>query len=128
MGRAFTNVVENALHAMPGDGRLAVSATADAQDVTLIVRDTGVGLDEAALARVFEPYFSTKVSGTGLGMAIAKRNVELNGGAIAIASRKGEGASVTLRFPVAPPGATGGGGPDSSRRQSVPPPGTHTPS
>ena len=128
VGRAFTNVVENALHAMPGDGRLAVSATADAGDVTLVVRDTGVGLDEAALARVFEPYFSTKVSGTGLGMAIARRNVELNSGAIAIASRKGEGASVTLRFPVAPPGATGGGGPDSSRRQSVPTPRTHTPS
>ena len=102
VARAFTNVVENALHAMPGEGRLTVSATANAHEVVLTVRDTGVGLDEAALSRVFEPYFSTRVSGTGLGMAIAKRNVELNGGAIEIASRKGDGAAVTLRFPVEP--------------------------
>ena len=101
IGRAITNVVENALHAMPGDGRLGVSATVGAQDVVLVVQDTGVGLDEALLAHVFEPYFSTKVSGTGLGMAIAKRNVELNGGTIAIDSRKGEGATVTLRLPLA---------------------------
>lgn len=100
VGRAFTNVVENALHAMPGAGRLAVAAAADAREVALVVRDTGAGLDEAALARVFEPYFSTKASGTGLGMAIARRNVELNGGSIGIASRKGEGAAVTLRFPI----------------------------
>ena len=108
-GRAFTNVIENALHAMPGEGRLVVSATAAAREVVLVVRDTGVGLDEASLAHVFEPYFSTKVSGTGLGMAIAKRNVELNGGAIAIDSREGEGAAVTLRFPVEGTSAAAGG-------------------
>lgn len=109
VGRAITNVVENALHAMPGEGRLLVSATADAREVVLVVQDTGVGLDEALVAHVFEPYFSTRVSGTGLGMAIAKRNVELNGGAIAIESRKGEGAVVTLRFPLAGPSAAGPG-------------------
>ena len=103
IGRAITNVVENALHAMPGNGRLSLSATMDAREVVLLVQDTGVGLDEALLAHVFEPYFSTKVSGTGLGMAIAKRNVELNAGTIAIASRKGEGAAVTLRLPMASP-------------------------
>ena len=107
MGRALANVVENALHAMPGEGRLGVSAAIDAGDVVLVVRDTGVGLDEASLARVFEPYFSTKVSGTGLGMAIARRNVELSGGAIAMDSRKGEGAVVTLRLPAAPDAPTG---------------------
>ena len=107
IGRAMTNVVENALHAMPGEGRLSVTATADAEEIVLIVRDTGVGLDEALLAHVFEPYFSTKVSGTGLGMAIAKRNVELNDGAIAIDSRKGEGAAVTLRLPTVSAAASG---------------------
>ena len=84
---------------MPGDGRLAVSAVAGPDALDLVVRDTGVGLDEAARARIFEPYFSTKASGTGLGMAIAKRNVELNGGTIAVESRKGRGTAVTLRFP-----------------------------
>ena len=111
VGRAFTNVIENALHAMPGEGSLVVAAAVDGREVALIVRDTGVGLDEAALSHVFEPYFSTKVSGTGLGMAIAKRNVELNGGVIVIDSRKGEGAAVTLRFPAESGPATGGGTP-----------------
>ena len=113
VARAFTNVVENALHAMPGEGRLTVAATANAHEVVLTVRDTGVGLDEAALSRVFEPYFSTRVSGTGLGMVIAKRNVELNGGAIEIASRKGDGATVTLRFPVGQEPAGRATSPDS---------------
>ena len=100
VGRAITNVVENALHAMPGGGELTLEATADARAATLAIRDTGVGLDEAALARIFEPYFSTRVTGTGLGMAIAKRNVELNGGTVDVASRQGEGTTVTFRLPV----------------------------
>ena len=66
--RALANVVENALHAMPGQGELIVSAAAEGDSVVVTVRDTGVGMDEEALARVFEPYFSTKTSGTGLGL------------------------------------------------------------
>ena len=100
VGRALTNVVENALHAMPGGGALELEGTADDTQVTLTIRDAGVGLDDATLARIFEPYFSTKGSGTGLGMAIAKRNVELNGGRIAVTSRKGHGTSVAFRFPI----------------------------
>ena len=111
VSRAITNVVENALHAMPGGGELALAAAADGAGVTLAIRDTGVGLDEAALARIFEPYFSTRVSGTGLGMAIARRNVELNGGTIEVASRRGDGTTVTLWLPLpAPPRAIAAGG------------------
>ena len=110
VSRAITNVVENALHAMPGGGVLTLVASADTSGVTLAIRDTGVGLDEAALARIFEPYFSTRASGTGLGMAIARRNVELNGGTVDVASRRGEGTTVTLRLPLPapdPPTASG---------------------
>ena len=57
----------------------------------MAVADTGVGMDAAALARIFEPYFSTKATGTGLGLTIARRNVELNGGTIAVASAPGPG-------------------------------------
>ena len=106
VSRAITNIVENALHAMPGGGVLTLEALADASDVTLAIRDTGVGLDATALARIFEPYFSTRVSGTGLGMAIAKRNVELNGGTVEVASRKGDGTTVTLRLPLGRPGGS----------------------
>jgi two-component system sensor histidine kinase PilS (NtrC family) len=64
------------------------------------VTDTGIGMDEESVARIFEPYFSTKAAGTGLGLTIAKRNVELNGGAITIASRPGQGTTVTMTVPV----------------------------
>jgi nitrogen fixation/metabolism regulation signal transduction histidine kinase len=100
IARGLANVIENALHAMPGQGVLTLDATADAQFVTLRVRDTGVGMDTDALERVFEPYFSTKTTGTGLGLPIARRNVELNGGAIEVESVKGEGTVVLVRLPT----------------------------
>ena len=68
--------------------------------IAMTVTDTGVGLEQATLNRIFEPYFSTKISGTGLGMAIAKRNIELNGGTVAVTSEKDRGTTVTLKFPV----------------------------
>lgn len=99
--RALSNLVENALHAMPGHGTLTVRA-ADAGDaVRIVVSDTGAGMDAEAMARAFEPYFSTKATGTGLGLTIAKRNVELNGGTIAVSSEKDKGTSVELRLPAA---------------------------
>ena len=110
VSRALTNIIENALHAMPGQGALSVRATASATAVDLTVTDTGVGLDETSLQRIFEPYFSTKASGTGLGMAIAKRNVELNGGTIAVTSEKGRGTTVTITFPLDGTAPTHGGG------------------
>jgi two-component system sensor histidine kinase AtoS len=57
-------------------------------------------MDRDALERIFEPYFSTRASGTGLGLTIAKRNVELNGGRISVESEKGVGTTVRLRLPL----------------------------
>jgi signal transduction histidine kinase len=107
--RAMTNVIENALHAMPGGGRLDIevrlsaSASPDAADQTITVRvsDTGVGMGRDALDRIFEPYFSTKATGTGLGLTIAKRNVELVGGSIRVESQRGVGTVVTIEIPAA---------------------------
>ena len=100
MQRAITNIIENALHAMPDAGTLAIRILQDAGQVRLIIRDSGVGLEPDVLARIFEPYFSTRITGTGLGMAIAKRNVELNGGAIAVTSEPGRGTAVTMTLPM----------------------------
>jgi signal transduction histidine kinase len=100
VARSLANIVENALHAMPGQGVLTLDASADGQFVTLEVRDSGAGMDEGALDRVFEPYFSTKTTGTGLGLPIARRNIELNGGTIEVESRKGHGTLVRVRLPV----------------------------
>ena len=97
MARALTNVVENALHAMPGGGTLTVTADLESDGrVALRVVDTGVGMDDEALARIFEPYFSTKATGTGLGLTIAKRNTEASGGTIHVASKPGRGTTVTM--------------------------------
>ena len=101
ISRSLTNIVENALHAMPGQGRLGVTASAADHHVRIQVSDTGVGMDADALARAFEPYFSTKATGTGLGLPIAKRNVELSGGSIAVSSERDRGTTVELRLPVA---------------------------
>ena len=103
--RALTNVIENALHAMPGTGRLTIRTSLSSADsrraVVVEITDTGVGMDEDALARIFEPYFSTKTTGTGLGLTIAKRNVELNGGTIDVRSQRGIGTTVTMTLPIA---------------------------
>ena len=78
-----------------------IDASADDQFVTLRIEDNGIGMDEEALARVFEPYFSTKTTGTGLGLPIARRNIELNGGTIEIESTRGRGTLVRIRLPLA---------------------------
>jgi signal transduction histidine kinase len=57
-------------------------------------------MDDEALARVFEPYFSTKATGTGLGLPIARRNVELSGGQIQVESARGTGTTVIIRLPA----------------------------
>jgi nitrogen fixation/metabolism regulation signal transduction histidine kinase len=102
IGRALTNVIENALHAMPGGGTLTLDAAlAPNQQVQLRVTDSGVGMDAESIARIFEPYFSTKAIGTGLGLTIAKRNVEASGGTIGVTSERGRGTSVTMTLPLA---------------------------
>jgi nitrogen fixation/metabolism regulation signal transduction histidine kinase len=103
--RALTNVVENALQAMPDGGTLRVSAVLDGAMTEIAVRDTGVGMDAESVRRAFEPYFSTKTAGSGLGLANAKRNVELCGGSMTLSSEFGRGTTVTLRLPVAAPHA-----------------------
>lgn len=104
--RALTNVIENAVHAMPSGGSVTVESTRvpatpeHPAHVRVRVADTGIGMDAEAAARLFEPYFSTKAAGTGLGLTIAKRNVELNGGRIEVTSQRGVGTTVSMRLPI----------------------------
>jgi len=69
------------------------------EEIVLSITDTGEGMERDVLARVFEPYFSTKASGTGLGLPIAKKIVEDHGGTIEASSRPGQGTLLRLRFP-----------------------------
>jgi signal transduction histidine kinase len=106
VSRALVNIVENALHAMPGSGSLTVRASQNGRAVRVRVTDSGAGMDAEALARAFEPYFSTKAAGTGLGLPIAKRNVELSGGSISMSSERDKGTTVEVSLPIAETGVS----------------------
>jgi nitrogen fixation/metabolism regulation signal transduction histidine kinase len=95
------NLVRNGLEAMPRGGTLAVSARRVPEGVAFAVADTGAGIAPDDLARVFEPYFTTKEGGTGLGLAIAHRIAEEHGGRLEAASAPGRGATFTLTLPAA---------------------------
>jgi signal transduction histidine kinase len=111
LSRALTNLVENAIQAMPAGGTLRVSATAGDAAVVLQIVDTGVGMSAEAADQAFQPYFSTKTGGSGLGLPNARRNVELGGGAITLTSAPGAGTTVTITLPVAVRSGAGGTAP-----------------
>ncbi len=104
ISQALINLIENALQAMPEGGSLMLAAqTGDGEGgraLRISISDTGVGMDREALARAFEPYFSTKGTGTGLGMAIARRAVEEHRGKIELISAPMRGTTARVILPV----------------------------
>ena len=111
--RALTNLVENAVQAMPAGGTLTITARpAGPGRIVLTLVDTGVGFDALALEHAFEPYFSTKTAGSGLGLANARRNIEREGGTVTIESEPGRGATVTVTLPAAAPAPSAASGND----------------
>ena len=101
MKQAFMNVVLNAMEAMPQGGVLKVSTIVDeGKSVGIKVVDTGVGISEEDLGHLFEPFFTQKTRGTGLGLANVKRILEEHGGRVDIESVLGEGTEVSLWLPV----------------------------
>ncbi len=105
LARALTNLVENALQAMPDGGQLRLIAAATPPVITITVSDDGHGMTEEALARAFEPHFSTKTGGSGLGLANARRNIESCGGTITATSQVGRGVTMVVTLPMS--GAAG---------------------
>ena len=101
--QVLINLAVNARDAMPNGGGLTVTLLADDTWATVVVEDTGVGMDAATLAKVFEPYFTTKGDhgGTGLGLATVKGIVDSLGGELDVVSHVGVGTSFTVRLPVA---------------------------
>jgi len=103
--RLFINLIENSVQAMPQGGELSITAWTENGMAHVRIRDTGVGIDSENLGRIFEPSFSTKTGGAGLGLPICKAIVEDYGGSIRIESEKGRGTTVEVTLPAedAPP-------------------------
>jgi two-component system sensor histidine kinase HydH len=105
---ALENIVRNACEAMPGGGALRVRTRVDAPaagqtTVVVQVEDTGEGMDARRAEQAFEDFFTTKATGSGLGLAFVRRVALAHGGNVSLASRPGEGTVVELRLPTAPP-------------------------
>ncbi|MBI3752725.1 MAG: HAMP domain-containing protein [Deltaproteobacteria bacterium] len=98
----FLNIILNAIQAMPCGGRLSVTTSHTSGFAVVKIEDTGDGIAEEHLAKVFEPYFTTKTAGIGLGLALTKRVIEEHKGRIDIESKHGDGAIVSVELPVAP--------------------------
>lgn len=105
VSRVFTNIISNAVQAMSGPGtpkagELVIDAGSDESSAWIRFKDTGCGISEENMKKIFEPLFTTKPKGIGLGLAISKRLVEQNGGKIEVASKVGEGATFTVKLPL----------------------------
>jgi len=99
MKQAFYNVIKNSFEAMKSRGILRIRTDMDDSHVIVRFTDSGGGMAPENLSRVFEPYFTTKTSGTGLGLLIVRRIVREHGGELSIESSEGKGLTVTIRLP-----------------------------
>ena len=97
--QVFFNLLKNAMEAMQPGGRLSLKLRSDDDSVYVAIADTGSGIKAEDLAKLFQPYHTTKVSGHGLGLMIVQRILRDHGGHVAIESREGVGTVVTLQFP-----------------------------
>jgi signal transduction histidine kinase len=100
LSQVFLNVIINAFQAMPDGGALVVTTRKDGDWAEVAVKDTGPGIAEAVLPHVFDPYFTTRPSGVGLGLAIAHRIVQGHQGSLDVESHVGSGTTMIIRLPL----------------------------
>lgn len=99
--QALINLMRNAIHAMPAGGTLTLKVRQLPGWLEMTVADTGEGMPPEVCARIFEPFYTTKPTGSGLGLTIAEQIVRENGGEIHVESQVGAGTTFYLRFPAA---------------------------
>ena len=98
--RVLTNLIENAVDAMPAGGKLSISSINTQQEVSVSVRDTGFGVAQDLVEKIWTPLYTTKAKGIGLGLSICRRIIEAHGGTISVESTVGEGTTFTLKLPI----------------------------
>ena len=98
--RILTNLIINAIQAMPEGGNLSINAHKELKNILIIVQDTGVGIPEEVKPHIFKPMFTTKSKGQGFGLVVVKRLTETLGGTISFESNLGEGAKFIISLPT----------------------------
>jgi len=94
------NLLTNAYEAMPEGGRVGLSARTTGDEVEIVISDSGIGMDDGTLSHIFEPFFSKKTKGTGLGLAVSKRIVDSHEGTLTITSPAGQGCVAVVALPL----------------------------
>jgi signal transduction histidine kinase len=103
--RALVNLLANALQSMPSGGTLRIrtllkESKGKPSQVELRIRDTGQGIPEELLKKIFNPFFTTREKGTGLGLAIVRSIIDSHGGEIEVRSNEGKGTVMIIRLPL----------------------------
>jgi len=99
MRQAFSNMIQNAIESMPDGGNLAIESKSG-KDLIIVIRDTGTGIPADRLKKIFLPFYTTKDSGVGLGLALAHKIISSHGGRIEVESKEGQGTTFTVLIPV----------------------------
>ncbi len=97
--QVFLNLVLNAMESMPNGGTIVIETFADDKEVALSILDSGVGMDGQTIAQIFEPFYSTKGDGTGLGLSVSYGIIQGHGGRIQVESEPGQGSRFTMWLP-----------------------------
>jgi PAS domain S-box-containing protein len=100
MKQALLNLIKNAIAAMPDGGRLTIRSEARDAEIQIGICDTGIGIPEENLPKIFEPYFTTKETGSGLGLTLVFKIIREHKGEVTVKSRKGEGACFIITLPI----------------------------
>jgi signal transduction histidine kinase len=104
----FSNLMINAIQAMPAGGKLTVTLRPSEDELQIDVSDTGAGIPPAELEQIFEPYYSTKETGIGLGLPLTRKIIEEHGGSVEVTSEPAVGATFTVTLPRVSPGSLEG--------------------
>ncbi len=97
--QALLNLMLNALQALPSGGIISICTSADEKRVSISIEDNGIGIDEKIIGKIFNPYFTTKAKGSGLGLTIVRQVAKEHSGEVLVDSRPNSGTLFTLVFP-----------------------------
>jgi signal transduction histidine kinase len=98
--RVFINLIKNAIDAMPNGGTITIKCKQTKDNAEISFADTGTGIPDEVLPKLFNPLFTTKAQGMGFGLAICKRVVEAHGGTITVETARGKGTTFTVTLPI----------------------------